>query len=288
MKEDFKAINWDEVGKRIKAIRENICKCTQEEFFYKIRNTNQYAIRGGQGQVSKWEKASVQPRADALAVIAFLGGKSIDWLLYGSDENEKMAQFLNTNAETLQGFCVALWKFRDSLKMKDSISTAADGTQTFNISIPLIPNTRVRKAFAEYVGKYQPLTNLMKDSPALEGIINDVLHNIPDLYPRSLSPETETYINTEGMTPEYLDIIDAIFDSLDCSRAHYLEDLAQHKKGCPDYCPDQSNSQTRYELAQIRLDHYKFVKRLNAAIAAKNLENFFQWATAEYPAVLFK
>lgn len=244
-KMEEKKIDWQAVGARIRGIREG-AGVSQAKLFIIARGgkIEDYAKGTPQSTVSYWEKGerpngnACHPTLEELIKIADYGGMSLDRLLFDRDENEKMAQFLNTNAETLQGLCVALWKFRDALKMSASISTAADGAQTFNISIPLVPNTRVRQAFTRHAVKYAALLSALdaarekaadarekgdaaKESEAagmagaFSSSIEDALHNIPDLFPRSLSPETERYI--DKATPEQLMIIDRVFASLDSS-----------------------------------------------------------------------
>lgn len=287
-KMDEKKIDWQAVGARIRGIREG-AGVSQAKLFIIARGgkIEDYAKGTPQSTVSYWEKGerpngnACHPTLEELIKIADYGGMSLDRLLFDRDENEKMAQFLNTNAETLQGLCVALWKFRDALKMSASISTAADGAQTFNISIPLVPNTRVRQAFTRHAVKYAALLSALdaarekaadarekgdaaKESEAagmagaFSSSIEDALHNIPDLFPRSLSPETERYIDAEGMTPEYLDLLDELF--------HYVERI-----------PVSEQYESRI------FDH--LIKELNNAIAEKKLADFFQHYSNPYRTV---
>ena len=96
-----RAINWQDVAKRLKSIRQKVegngSNCCNQQAWKRIIFPEE--AETSRSSISKLENGDQIPSADILARYAAAGGVSLEWLLYGKEEEKE------EKPTTLRDFC---------------------------------------------------------------------------------------------------------------------------------------------------------------------------------------
>lgn len=204
-----KKIDTNAIKARIKSLREER-NLTQEEFYTFITGTTS---QNGGAQVSKWEneKNDTLPSISSLADISKTTGKSVDWILFGDDEEQTKKE---EAGRTLRDYCRILFvdianKFHATWSLSDdSILHFAPQCKTAYIryEIPLDMVAQINESTGYPSGVYYPSTQSrymakcasgMKElreafshtpvnKDTIDGAYNSVLKTVPDRTPKEM------------------------------------------------------------------------------------------------------
>lgn len=179
-------LNNQEIGKRIKSIREQL-GLTQKQFeklvkgysLDKVANT----ASGGNSNASKWECGNNLTDVQTLYSIATAGGVSLQWLLFGGS-NEK-PQKATIKEWTLRDIGRALFEFSKYAPVGyNDGSGTLDGTGYFEIFIPNEYETNQKRVLGKLfsrIAKFPDMVNDVAWSAMSEKLIEAGLSDIPDL-----------------------------------------------------------------------------------------------------------
>ena len=103
-----RAINWQDVAKRLKSIRQKVegngSNCCNQQAWKRIIFPEE--AETSRSSISKLENGDQIPSADILARYAAAGGVSLEWLLYGEEEKKEDAP--NPEDISAKDFCRAI------------------------------------------------------------------------------------------------------------------------------------------------------------------------------------